>query len=428
MTPAARVACAIEILDAVVTNKGPADRVVSDEMRRRRFMGSKDRHAVADQVFRVLRHRSRYDWWLKTARMPLTCRGWVVADMAAYDPDMIRGVFSGVRFGPRPLSPHEQRLIEAIDLHGLEPKEMPRKVLLEMPDWAVEPMQASLGDRIDEELAAMLRSAPMDLRVNTLVTDRDAAAAALAEEGLTTKATPLSPLGLRMFQRKPLGQIKAFREGMIEVQDEGSQILAALVDAEPGMHVVDMCAGAGGKALAIAAQMENKGRITALDIHEIKVERARERFRRAGVQNTRARIVEGTRDRWYKRHTDEFDRVLVDAPCSGTGTWRRNPDARWGRGGIDLEELTDLQARLLHRAASIVKPGGRLIYGTCSLMNLENEDQVTKFVAEHPEFSVMPVKDVLSQEIEGCEEFLKLTPAQHNTDGFFGAVLVRKDG
>ena len=139
MTPAARVACAIEILDAVVTSKRPADRVVSDEMRRRRFMGSKDRHAVADQVFRVLRHRSRYDWWLKTARMPLTCRGWVVADMAAYDPDMIRGVFSGVRFGPRPLSPHEQRLIEAIDLHGLEPKEMPRKVLLEMPDWAVEP-------------------------------------------------------------------------------------------------------------------------------------------------------------------------------------------------------------------------------------------------------------------------------------------------
>ena len=427
MTPAARVACAIEILEAVVNSNRPADRVVSDEMRRRRFMGSKDRHAVGDQIYRALRHRSRFDWWLKTARMPLNCRGWIVADMAAYAPDMIRGVFSGVRFGPNPLNPHEQRLVEAIELHGLEPKEMPQTVLLEVPDWAAGPLQTSLGNRIGEELEAMLRSAPMDLRVNTLVTDREAAAAALAEEGLTTKPTPLSPLGLRMFQRKPLGQINAFRAGMVEVQDEGSQILAALVDPEAGMHVVDMCAGAGGKALAIAAKMENKGRVTALDIYETKVERARERLRRAGVQNTRCRVVEGTRDRWYKRHTDEFDRVLVDAPCSGTGTWRRNPDARWGRGGIDLPELIEIQDRLLHRAASIVKPGGRLIYGTCSLLNLENEDRVSAFVEAHPEFSVTPVSEILEQPLEGCEEFLKLSPARHNTDGFFGAVLTRKD-
>ena len=427
MTPAARVACAIEILESVTSTNRPADRVVSDEMRRRRFMGSKDRHAVGDQIYRVLRHRSRYDWWLKTARMPLSCRGWVVADMAAYAPDMIRGVFSGVRFGPSPLNPHEQRLVEAIELHGLEPKEMPQTVLLEVPDWAAAPLQASLGERIGEELEAMLRPAPLDLRVNTLVADRDAAAAALAEEGLTTKPTPLSPIGLRMFQRKPLGQIAAFWEGMVEVQDEGSQILAALVDAKPGMHVVDMCAGAGGKSLAIAAMMENRGRVTALDIYENKVERARERLRRAGVQNTRCRVVEGTRDRWYKRHTDEFDRVLVDAPCSGTGTWRRNPDARWGRGGVDLAELMEIQDRLLHRAASIVKPGGRLIYGTCSLLNLENEDRVAAFIESHPEFSVTPVSEILQQPLEGCGEFLKLSPARHNTDGFFGAVLTRKD-
>ena len=428
MTPAARVACAIEILDAVVNNKRPADRVVSDEMRRRRFMGSKDRHAVSEQIYRVLRHRSRFEWWLKTAKMPQTSRGWVVADMAAYAPDMIRGVFSGVRFGPRPLTPHEERLVEAIELHGLEPKEMPRTVLLEVPDWATAPLLESLGERIGEELSAMLKSAPMDLRVNTLVTDRAAAAAALAEEGLTTEPTPLSPLGLRMFQRKPLGQVAAFRDGMVEIQDEGSQLLAALVDAAPGMHVVDMCAGAGGKTLAIAAQMQNRGRVTALDIHEIKVERARERFRRAGIQNTRARVVEGTRDRWYKRHTDEFDRVLVDAPCSGTGTWRRNPDARWGRGGVDLAELVDLQDRLLHRAASIVKPGGRLIYGTCSLLNLENEGRIEAFLQAHPDFSILPVAEIWEQPPEGCDQFLKLSPARHNTDGFFGAIVVRQDG
>lgn len=428
MTPAARVACAIEILDSVVRSERPADRIVSDGMRKRRYMGSKDRHAVADQIFRVLRHRSRYDWWLKTAKLPEDSRGWVVADVAAYAPDTARGVFSGGRFGPAPLNPREERLVEAIELHGLEPKEMPRTVLLEVPDWAAAPLQESLGDRIEAELGAMLHAAPMDLRVNTLITDRNAAAAALADEGLTTEPTPHSPLGLRLWQRKPLGQIPAFRDGLVEVQDEGSQLLAAAVDAKPGMHVVDMCAGAGGKTLAIAAQMENRGRLTALDIHENKVERARERLRRAGIQNTRCRVVEGTRDRWFKRHTDEFDRVLVDAPCSGTGTWRRNPDARWGRGGTDLEELTDLQDRLLHRAASIVKPGGRLIYGTCSLLNLENEDRMAKFVDEHPDFSVLPVREVLECELEGCEQFLKLSPARHGTDGFFGAVLVRKDG
>ena len=426
MTPAARVACAIEILESVISTQRPADRVVSDGMRQRRYMGSKDRHAVGDQIYRVLRHRSRYDWWLKTARLPMQPRGWVVADVAAYEPDMLRGVFSGVRFGPTPLNPHEQRLVEAIDLHGLEPKEMPRTVLLEVPDWAAAPLQSSLGDSIVEELMAMLRSAPMDLRVNTLVTNRDAAAAALAEEGLTTAPTPLSPLGLRLWQRKPLGQVGPFRDGMVEVQDEGSQLLATLVQAEAGMHVVDMCAGAGGKTLALGAQMGNRGRLTALDIHEAKLERARERLRRAGIQNTRCRMIEGTRDRWFKRHTDEFDRVLVDAPCSGTGTWRRNPDARWGRAGVNLEELVTIQNQLLHRAASIVKPGGRLIYGTCSLLNLENEDRVADFIKKHPQFSVKPVSEIM--ELEGCEQFLKLSPARHNTDGFFGAVLVRADG
>ena len=186
-----------------------------------------------------------------------------------------------------------------------------------------------------------------------------------------------------------------------------------------------MCAGAGGKTLALGAQMQNRGRLTALDINEFKIDRARDRLKRAGIQNTRCRVIEGTRDRWFKRHKDEFDRVLVDAPCSGTGTWRRNPDARWGRAGVNLEELTAMQDQLLHRAASIVKPGGRLIYGTCSLLNMENEDRIDAFVEAHPEFSVMPVSSFVA--LDGCEKFLKLSPAKHETDGFFGAVLVRAD-
>jgi 16S rRNA (cytosine967-C5)-methyltransferase len=425
MTPAARVACAIELLDAVLGTQRPADRVVSDEMRRRRYMGSKDRNAVGDQVYRALRHRARYDWWLKVAKLPLDARGWIVADVAAHAPDTVSNVFSGGRFGPEPLNPYEQRLVEAIELHSLQPKEMPQSVLLEVPDWAVKPLQDALGDSIHEELTAMLRSAPMDLRANTLKTDRDGATAALAEEGLTTALTPHSPIGMRVWQRKPLGGFAAFREGLVEVQDEGSQILSSLVAAEAGMHVVDLCAGAGGKTLAISAQMGNKGRITACDIYPAKLERAKERFRRAGVQNARARAIEGTRDRWFKRHTDEFDRVLVDAPCSGTGTWRRNPDARWGRTAVDLEELTALQDQILHRAASIVKPGGRLIYGTCSLLNCENEERVAALIERHPDFSIMSVKEIV--DLEGCDPFLKLSPARHGTDGFFGAILVRAE-
>ena len=426
MTPAARTACAIEILENVVTSHRPADRVVSDSMRQRRYMGSKDRQAVSDQVFRVLRHRARYDWWLKTAQLPETPRGWVIIDVAAHAPEMMRTLFSGGRFGPEPLTPHERRLVEAIELHSLEPKEMPRSVVLEVPEWAAEPLQRSLGDRIEDELSAMLDSAPMDLRVNTLLATRPEAQAALAEEGVMTEPTPHSPMGLRVWRRKPLGTLEVFREGLVEVQDEGSQLLATLVDAKAGMHVVDMCAGAGGKTLAIAAQMDNKGRITALDIHGHKLERARERLRRAGIQNARCRLIEGTRDRWFKRHKDEYDRVMVDAPCSGTGTWRRNPDARWGRLGVDLEELTALQDQLLHRAASIVKPGGRLIYGTCSLLDVENEHRVAAFIEKHPEFSLLHAAQIVP--VEGCGEFLQLSPARHGTDGFFGAVLIRANG
>jgi 16S rRNA (cytosine967-C5)-methyltransferase len=426
MTPAARAAAVIEILEKVLEEQRPADRVISDGLRQRRYMGSKDRHSVAEQAFRILRHRSRYDWWLKTARLPPNPRGWVVTDIAAHTPDMLSTVFSGGRFGPTPLADNEVRLAEAISLHSLSPSEMPRAVVLEIPEWAADPLEASLGEALETELAAMLRSAPVDLRVNTLLASRDEAAAGLAEEGLITTPTPHSPLGLRLTQRKPLTTVQAFRQGLIEVQDEGSQLLSAAVDAKPGMHVVDMCAGAGGKTLAIAAQMENRGRITALDIHEVRVERARDRLRRAKVQNTQCRVIDGTRDKWFKRHRDEFDRVMVDAPCSGTGTWRRNPDARWGRAGVDLDELTALQGQLLHRAASIVKPGGRLIYGTCSLLNCENEDRIDAFLEAHSDFRVLPIEEILN--VEGCERFLKLTPARHGTDGFFGAVLARADG
>ncbi len=425
MTPAARVATSIEILTAIASTDQPADRVVNSQLRFRRFMGSRDRNVVANQVFRVLRHRSRYDWWLRQAQLPPMPRGWVVIDQAVHAPTLFNSSFTGGRYGAAPLNGAEAQLALAVINNTLTPPDMPWYIRLEVPEWAAAELARSLGDRVEDEMEAMLNQAPLDLRANTLKIERDAAISALAEEGITGRSTQYSPVGIRVEGRQPLGSVQAFRDGYVEVQDEGSQLLAALVDARAGMHVLDLCAGAGGKSLAMAAMMQNRGRLSACDIYEKKLERARERMRRAGVQNSRCRAISGTSDPWLKRHKWDYDRVLVDAPCSGTGTWRRNPDARWGTQGTNLDEINETQQALLHRGSSQVIPGGRVIYGTCSLLMRENEDVVAKFLEEHPDFFLVPASSVLPEVATG--DFLKLTPAQHDTDGFFGAVLERRE-
>jgi 16S rRNA (cytosine967-C5)-methyltransferase len=258
----------------------------------------------------------------------------------------------------------------------------------------------------------------LDLRVNPVKTGREEAIKILAGEGIEAEPTPLSPLGLRVKGRPALASTKAFQSGLVEIQDEGSQMLALLLDAHPGHQVVDFCAGAGGKTLAIAAMMQNKGRVIACDVLERRLERAAERFRRAGLFNIETRALSTERDPWVKRHKGKFDRVLVDAPCSGVGVWRRNPDARWRVLGPGLEELVPLQGSILESAARLVKPGGRLVYATCSLLTEENEGRVEKFLALHPEFTLVPYG-------QDGGRYLQLTPAVHNTDGFFGAVMVR---
>ena len=220
-----------------------------------------------------------------------------------------------------------------------------------------------------------------------------------------------------------------FRDGRVEVQDEGSQLVALLVDARPGQAVVDYCAGAGGKTLALAARMENKGRLLALDVSAGRVDRATQRLRRAGVHNVTRRLLEGESDKWLKRNAASFDRVLVDAPCSGTGSWRRNPDAKWRLRPEDLTELVAKQAAILASAARLTKPGGRLVYATCSLLAAENDRQVEAFLATHAGWRVVPVAEVWTSVLgTPCPTdgpWLHLTPAQHGTDGFFAAVLER---
>jgi 16S rRNA (cytosine967-C5)-methyltransferase len=224
-----------------------------------------------------------------------------------------------------------------------------------------------------------------------------------------------------------------YKDGAIEIQDEGSQLVALMADARPGQEVVDFCAGAGGKTLAMAAAMNNKGRVIASDVLANRLNRAKERFRRAGVHNIQTHPITGETDPWIKRHKGRFDRVLVDAPCSGTGTWRRNPDQRWRSLGPGLADLIPLQGRLLQSASRLVKPGGRLIYATCSMLPAENEDHAEAFLSANPDFTLVPSADVWRTAVwpEGgpevpTEPYLRLTPATHDTDGFFAALFERK--
>jgi 16S rRNA (cytosine967-C5)-methyltransferase len=344
-------------------------------------------------------------------------------------PAKAAGFFDGGRFAPAPLSAGEQRLLKALKGRTLEHPEMPEAVRLELPEWIVPRLQRAFPEDFQREVAALSQEAAVDLRVNTLTAAREDVIAALRGEGLEAVPTAYSPLGLRLDERAPVAATRAFRDGQIEVQDEASQLAALLVDARPGMRVVDFCAGAGGKTLALAAGMENRGQIVALDVSQGRLDRAGTRLKRAGVHNVERRTVRDHRDRWIKRHKAGFDRVLIDAPCSGTGAWRRNPDARWRLLPQHLDELTRLQGEMLDSAARLVVPGGLLVYATCSVLPEENEDQVAAFLARSDAFQPIPVASLWEGRLNGScparEDWLKLTPARHGTDGFFVAVMQR---
>jgi 16S rRNA (cytosine967-C5)-methyltransferase len=396
VTPAGRTAAAIELLGLVLDGRRPADAVANDYFRARRFIGSSDRRTIAERVWRVLRTFRRLNWWLNdqpTSRL-------LVAASLLFDGGTL-GDFSSERFAPEPLLPSEKAALRRLEGRTLEHTSMPLAVRLEAPDWVLSRIPPG-------ELHALLETAPLDLRVNMLKATRDEARAALAAEGLEATPTPQSPWGLRIEGRRQVTSGPAFRDGLVEIQDEGSQLVAALVDALPGMRVADMCAGAGGKTLALAMTMQNRGQLFACDVSAARLDNAVRRLHRAGVHNVeRHLLVPG--DKWLKRRAGSFDRVLVDAPCSGTGTWRRNPDARLRLTEADVGELLPKQAGILDQAAALVRKGGRLVYATCSLLAEENEDQVAAFLSRHPEYAQ--------------REVLSLSPARDNTDGFFAAVL-----
>jgi 16S rRNA (cytosine967-C5)-methyltransferase len=435
VTPGACIAAAIDILAAIAPGERPADDIAADYFRRRRYIGAKDRAQISGHVYGVLRHRAALDWWIaRVAKGEVAeeARSRMIAALLLLNQrtqDDLAASFDGDRFRPAPLAPAEERLARGLAGRTLTHPAMPRAVANDLPDWLLPHLEAVYGRRLEDEMAALNAPAPIDLRANSLKTDRDGARRALAAEHVAAEPTPWSPLGLRLKHRAPLSGLAAFKSGLVEVQDEGSQLAALLADARPGMRVVDFCAGAGGKTLALAAQMKNRGKLVACDVADWRLERAGQRLRRAGISNVERRVLASERDLWVKRHAGSFDRVLVDAPCLGIGSWRRNPDGKWRATPNDLAELVVRQHDILLSAARLVKPGGRLTYVTCSLLREENEAQAEDFLESHADFALYPMARAWAETIggrsPGGDDYLRLTPARHHTDGFFVAQFER---
>ncbi len=427
MTPAARLQATLDLIHEVDNVARPADAVVSAWFRARRYICDGDRGHISDLLYALLRHQARLGWWLaKHGRKDVPRNrllAWLVLDGGS-TPDQVHRLFTGGKFAPAVLTDHERGLLVKLQGCPMDHPAMPDEVRGECPSWAVAPLRRRFGESFPREMAALLTAAPLDLRVNPLKATREVMLRGLRALGLDAEPSRLAPYGIRVHERPPLSSLPMLRSGEVEIQDEGSQLVAMLVDARPGERVVDFCAGAGGKTLAIAAQMLNKGHGIACDVLANRLKRSAERFRRAGLHNIETRPLASEKDRWVKRHKGAFDRVLVDAPCSGTGTWRRNPDARWRALGSGLDNLLPLQGGILASAARLVKPGGRLVYATCSMLPEENEEQVATFLVAHPAFRVVTLREAAPQLTDSAHaDYLSLTPARHGTDGFFAAVM-----
>ena len=391
MTPAARTQAAIELLDeilaAAASGGAAADTLIARYFATRRYAGSKDRRAVRELVYAAIR---------QAGRVPVSGRAAMVA-MADRDP-ALAATFDGQGHGPAPITPDEPRAEGGI-----------------APDWLVEALAASGLDGAQQ--AALVDRAPLDVRVNSLATTRQA----VLEQLPDATPTPLAPLGLRLASGTPVEQSDLYRAGLVEVQDEGSQLVGAALAAQPGEWLVDLCAGAGGKTLQIAAAMDNRGALLACDIDRARLQKLPPRAERAGATIIESRLLNpGHEAEMLSDWAGKADGVLIDAPCSGTGTWRRNPEARWRLTPDRLARLRVMQEQVLSVGAGLVKPGGRMIYIVCSLLDAEGTEQVAAFLASHPGWSAEPVEPAV-----GARHGLghRLDPASHGTDGFFVACL-----
>ncbi len=429
MTPAARLSAAIELIDTIEDNRVPAAQALKEWGTAHRFAGSGDRAAISGLVWDVLRRRASSAWIMgeDTARARLLGMLRLERGLST---DAIAQLCDGSRFAPAPLSDAERTALSSNSLEGA-----PSHVAGDYPEWLDPHLTEMFGEDRVLEAEAMASRAPLDLRVNTLKAKRDKVLASTAH--LNTGPTPWSPNGLRIElaadARNPgIHAEEAFIKGLIEVQDEGSQLAALLSAAKPGEQVIDLCAGAGGKTLALAAMMGGKGRLIATDSDKRQLAPIHERLSRAGVHNCEVRTPKGEGDALSDIRSTA-DLVMIDAPCTGTGTWRRNPDAKWRIRPGALEVRLKAQGEVLDRAAHLVKLGGRIAYVTCSVLPAENSAQVRAFLARHGEFAAVPPSETVTVLWDKAEDFaaatlqspegLLMTPRRTGTDGFFVSVL-----
>ena len=406
----------VSALAAVLEFKHPADAVVSRYLRAHPILGQQDRAFVAETVFAVLR-RLRL---LETLTAGRDARRLVLAALTR-----LRGL--SLRELDAALKPEECDWLAELKART---EDAALAVRCDFPDWLLTRLQRQYGEAELIALAHSLqRSAPLDLRVNLLKAERGAVLARLAAEGIGASATPYSPLGVRLEGKPQINRHALFLEGAIEIQDEGSQLLCQLLAPRRGEMVADFCAGAGGKTLALGALMRSSGRLYAFDVSEKRLAGLKPRLARSGLSNVHPQWIASESDARLKRLAGKMDRVLVDAPCTGLGTLRRNPDLKWRQDEHSLAERRAKQDTILAAAARLVKPGGLMLYATCSLLDEENTEVVDAFLAAHAEFELKPVNAALAQQRIELDTglYLRLAPHVHGTDGFFAALLMRKN-
>jgi 16S rRNA (cytosine967-C5)-methyltransferase len=427
MHPNALLDLAADLLRAVLRLDQPADAVVSAFFRQHRQLGPRERHTLAETTYAVLRRKPLFEHLaaLGGDRKPNALKVPLMRRLA------ILGWQGNEAFLRAALTPDEQAWLARAQ--AVKPDNLPAALRHLLPEWLAAALQAQLGREFWPLAQALDGPAPMDLRVNLLKMKRDEAQRLLAEAGIAAEPTPYSPWGLRVQGKPALQQLALFKDGAVEVQDEGSQLLALLTDAHRGEMVADFCAGAGGKTLALGAAMRNTGRLYAFDVSGHRLAALKPRLARSGLSNVYPAQIAHERDDRVKRLSGKIQRVLVDAPCSGLGTLRRNPDLKWRQTPQDVAELQQRQQAILASAARLVAPGGRLVYATCSLLRAENEDVAEAFEAAHGrDFERLDAAELLAQAHVGQAEALvdgkalRLWPHRHGTDGFYACAWRRR--
>lgn len=418
MHPKALLDACAELVRLTLQFNHPADAVVSRFFRDNRNLGPRERATLSETVFQVLRQKLLFEHMARSGSGAKEKRLAILG-------------FAGPRdFVKSALNDTEKKWLDMC--HNIQPSDLMSQHIHNLPDWLAQPLKEQLGDEFGALAESLQQSGSLDLRVNDLNEKRAEVQKELTAAGIVCEPTPYSPWGLRLQGKPSLAKVKAFERGAVEVQDEGSQLLALLLDAHRGEMVVDFCAGAGGKTLAIGAAMRNTGRLYAMDTSAHRLDALKPRLARSQLSNVHPAAIAHERDDRVKRLAGKIDRVLVDAPCSGLGTLRRNPDLKWRQKPEGIAEVTATQTAILESAARLLKPGGRLVYATCSMLPQENEEIAEAFSKAHPDFAVLPVAEELTRlKVANADklcngQFLRLWPHRHGTDGFFAAIWVRK--